>query len=326
MVKHVQEVGGHLYFRRTIIIHGKRTTQRHRLPAYADPAFDVEYQRLLAERQGIKVVDGSMAQLVFRYRTTPEYRRLAPTTKATRDQYLAMIENKHGDKPFAALTKGKVKQLRNEMADTPGAANNFVAVLSVLFKCAIDLEMVAVNPCTGVERLRIGEHQPWPARDIERVMNAADPMIRLAVAVHLYTGQRISDVCRMKWSDVEDGVIRVRQQKTGKEIWVPIHSRLKDELALVPRHLTWLVYNQQGRQMKPGRLRERLNVIWRRLGIRHRWHGLRKNAVNYMLEAGCSTAEVAGITGQSLQVVEHYAKGRDVKALARSAMKKWEAK
>jgi hypothetical protein len=52
---------------------------------------------------------------------------------------------------------------------------------------------------------------------------------------------------------------------------------------------------------------------------------LRKNAVNALLEAGCSTAEVSAITGQSLQVVEHYAKGRDGRALARAAMVKWES-
>jgi hypothetical protein len=37
-------------------------------------------------------------------------------------------------------------------------------------------------------------------------------------------------------------------------------------------------------------------------------HGLRKNAVNTLLEVGCTVAEVSSITGQSLQMVEHYAK------------------
>lgn len=325
-MKHVQEIGGRLYFRRTVMVNGKRTTQRHRLPPFDDPTFDAEYARLSSDRVGIQTIDGSMAQLVQRYRRTQEYRSLAKTTKATRDLFLALIENNYGDHAYASMTRGWLKRERDTMADTPGKANNFVAVMSLLYTCAVELEMMPMNPCLGIKRLKIGEHQPWPEADIERVMKACDPMIRLAIAVHLYTGQRISDVCRMKWSDVDDGVIRVKQQKTGTEVWVPIHSRLKEELALVPRHVTWLIYNQLGHQMKPGRLRERLNVIWRRMDIRHRWHGLRKNAVNYLLEAGCTTAETAAITGQSLQVVEHYAKGRDVKVLAKSAMRKWEQK
>jgi len=53
-------------------------------------------------------------------------------------------------------------------------------------------------------------------------------------------------------------------------------------------------------------------------------HGLRKNAVNALLESGCSVAEVAAITGQSLRMVEHYAKGRDQAALGEAAILKWE--
>src|SRR5690606_21276810 len=38
------------------------------------------------------------------------------------------------------------------------------------------------------------------------------------------------------------------------------------------------------------------------------FHGLRKSAVVFLLEAGCTDAEVSAITGQSRQMVEHYAK------------------
>ena len=53
-------------------------------------------------------------------------------------------------------------------------------------------------------------------------------------------------------------------------------------------------------------------------------HGLRKNAVIALLEAGCSVAEVSAITGQTLQIVEHYAKARSQRRLSRSAIEKWQ--
>jgi len=53
-------------------------------------------------------------------------------------------------------------------------------------------------------------------------------------------------------------------------------------------------------------------------------HGLRKNAVCALLEAGCSEAETAAITGQSIPMVMHYAKKVNQKRLATSAMAKWE--
>ena len=50
----------------------------------------------------------------------------------------------------------------------------------------------------------------------------------------------------------------------------------------------------------------------------------RKSAVATLLEAGCTTAEVQAITGQSMQMVEHYAKQVNQKKLAASAILKWE--
>jgi integrase len=52
-------------------------------------------------------------------------------------------------------------------------------------------------------------------------------------------------------------------------------------------------------------------------------HGLRKNAVNALLEAGCSAAMVSAITGQTMQIVEQYALKRNNRKLAKTAMGKW---
>jgi len=55
------------------------------------------------------------------------------------------------------------------------------------------------------------------------------------------------------------------------------------------------------------------------------FHGLRKSAVVFLLEAGCTDAEVSAITGQSRQMIEHYARQVNQRKLAASAILKWEA-
>jgi hypothetical protein len=58
------------------------------------------------------------------------------------------------------------------------------------------------------------------------------------------------------------------------------------------------------------------------------WGGVmrtRKPAVVFLLEAGCTDAEVSAITGQSRQMVEHYARQVNRKKLAAAAVLKWEA-
>jgi uncharacterized protein YfaP (DUF2135 family) len=52
---------------------------------------------------------------------------------------------------------------------------------------------------------------------------------------------------------------------------------------------------------------------------------LRKSAVIGLLEAGCTDAEVAAVTRQSRQMVEHYSRQVNQKKLAARAILKWEA-
>jgi integrase len=54
-----------------------------------------------------------------------------------------------------------------------------------------------------------------------------------AAALALYTGQRLSDVLAMGWSDIEGRLISVVQSKTGKRLWVPIHRELKEVLTTI---------------------------------------------------------------------------------------------
>ena len=55
------------------------------------------------------------------------------------------------------------------------------------------------------------------------------------------------------------------------------------------------------------------------------FHGLRKSAVVMLLEAGCTDAEVSAITGQSREMVVHYAQAVNQRKLAAAAILKWEA-
>ena len=57
--------------------------------------------------------------------------------------------------------------------------------------------------------------------------------------------------------------------------------------------------------------------------LEKRWtfHGLRKNAVNILLEVGCTEDQVGAIVGMSPAMVRHYSKEVSKFRLARSAMR-----
>jgi integrase len=150
-----------------------------------------------------------------------------------------------------------------------------------------------------------------------------------AVALALYTGQRQGDVLAMTRSKIKNGLIEVRQEKTGRSLIIPAHRRLLPVIETMKGDAVQLLTNTRG---KP----------WTKSGFKASWrkalrgplapirdaglvfHGLRKSAVVTLLEAGCSDAEVAAITGQSRQMIEHYAKQVNQRKLAASAILKWE--
>jgi integrase len=62
---------------------------------------------------------------------------------------------------------------------------------------------------------------------------------RLALALLVFTGQRRSDVLRM--GRHRDGVLTIKQKKTGVQVDVPVHPELAAAIAACPsEHLTYL--------------------------------------------------------------------------------------
>jgi integrase len=180
------------------------------------------------------------------------------------------------------------------------------------------------NPVREVKPLKGGEgYEAWPWEVIEAAKVALAPYLWWAVALALYTGQRLGDVLAMKWSDIESGGIWVVQEKTGKRLLIPLHRDLQAVLETIPKTAVTILTNSDGIPWQGG-----FQATWRKRkpaatkGLV--FHGLRKSAVVTLLEVGCSTAEVSAITGQTMQMVEHYAKQVNQKKLAAAAILRWE--
>ena len=130
----------------------------------------------------------------------------------------------------------------------------------------------------------------------------------------------------MRWDAISDGVMSVIQGKTGKRVWVPVHRELRKLLAEIPKRAVTILTSTEGRPWTT----QGFKASWRKnmpSAIRqggYVFHGLRKRAVVMLLEAGCTTAEVQAVTGQSVEMVEHYARDVDKRKLAKSGMQKLE--
>lgn len=311
------------YFRTGRAVNGREVLTR--LPARSDRySFGQVYAGLVAARharENLAIVP-TMRELSTAYQLTDKYLKRSESTKNTYAVYLRRIEEEMGEAPVNDVARRDVSTLLDKM--NRGAASMTLIVLKNMFALALRKEWISASPLTGIE-LPEGEqeeYEPWPVTLLEEALN--DQATRLPVALLYFTAQRISDVCKMRWSDVRDGYLYVRQQKTGKELDIRVHVDLARVLADTPKAALTILHDDAGKPVRPPTLRRRLQQWAQKRGHAVVPHGLRKNAVNALLEADCSVAQTAAISGQSMGMVEHYARRRDNRKLGSAAILKWE--
>jgi integrase len=305
-----------------------------RLPDIRDPAFPSAYQNAKAQRAKKRGAENvkSFDWLCRLYERSPEWRGLSESTKALYALHLGYANENfrsegRGGWPLSIITDEHVLTLRDQYADRPGTANMILKAVGSLYAWGAKKgrRYVRENIAAGIDPLEMGEHEPWPLWLIERALD--DPHVRLPVALLYFFGQRIGDTVRMGPQNMARGAIHVVQQKTGQALTIPVNSRLASIIEEdAPKGAMLFLLNERGKPMTEQALRLRLQKWARAQGAEIVPHGLRKSAVNALLVAGCSTAEVGAITGQSLQMIEHYAKQRDRADLAQSAVVKMEAR
>lgn len=301
-----------------------------RLPSPKDPTFGDCYARARAartsrkNRQGVLTLDG----LIRIYQKSPEWAALSGASKLSYSRYLEranrLMRDKRGDSPpVRRIERQDVRALRDALADTPGAASQAVRAVGALFAWAIENEKAKDNPAKGIKKFASKPHEPWPEDLLEDALK--DPQVGMAVALFLFTGQRINEVVRMSWRDIEGDHMNVYAQKQDNHIRVAILPELAEMLSAQEKTSVAILTNANGQPWGQGGLRKKLQLWAAARGHHVVPHGLRKNAVISLLEAGCTVAEVSGITDQSFQMIEHYAKGRNKLHLGRAAVVKLDA-
>lgn len=300
------------------------------LPHIKDPHFGGALARAKATRTNRKnrldilTLDG----LIRSFEKSPEFRGKSAATKKNYGIYLeranGLIRTKNGDSPpAAAIETSDILALRDRMSDTPGAANQTVRALGALYKWGKDRHGLKANPAHGVTLFPATPHEPWPEALVEEALR--DPQVGMAVALLYFTGQRIDDTITMSWRGIHGDYMDVFVQKKDKHVKVAILPELQVMLDKQEKTAVTILTNANGRPWTQGGLRQKLQQWAAERGHKVVPHGLRKNAVISLLEAGCTHAEVSGITDQSVAMVEHYAKRVNKLRLGRAAILKFTA-
>lgn len=310
------------YFRRG---HGKRI----RLPDLYDPGFDAAYMGALtggageAEARAPRVNSESLEWLIDRYRRSTAFRNLAKSTQKQRENIMRGVIEKSGDKPYKAVTKTAIAKGIENRAATPGQATSFRKTMSGLFKWALDMGLVDVDPTIGVRAPKVQKgsdgYPAWTDEDVARYHERwpLGTRERVWMDVLLYTGLRRGDAAMLGRQHVKDGVATMKTEKTQTEVTIPIHTALRATLDAGPTGDMHFIVGANGKPLRKESFGNMFREACRAAGVDKSAHGLRKTAARRAAEAGATVNELEAMFGwEGGTMALHYTRSANRRRLA----------
>ena len=296
------------------------------MAAYETAAAEFESR----EKKRFAGAAGTFEALALHYLQSPEYLRLSKWTRKTYRSEIDRFRAEHGASRVAHLHRKHVQAIVSKQYKASGAASadKCLKMIRLLMRRALDLGWRADDPTLGIKLYKQdgAGFADWSDKEIAQFEKhwPEGSKQRLALYLALYTGQRRSDLVQMGQQHVRKGAIEVCQQKTGARLLIPIHPKLKAAIASTAnKNLTFLV-TEWGAPFSIAGFGNWFSDAARKAGLKNRsLHGLRKSAARRLAEAGCTSKQIAAVTGHaSLREVERYTAAADQERLAREAFKR----
>ena len=235
------------------------------------------------------------------------------------------------DKEIGEITREDVEAFRDDLAErlAPKTVNHHVKVLRMLFRDARDRALLVDDPtefAKTVKSRKVLERRPFTMDEIRTVLKHCEAEWRSMVLFGLYTGQRLGDIARFKWKNVDLAKknISLVTSKTDKPLTIPLPPDLHNHLLSLPSPISdeqpihpeafAIVTEQHG---KTGHLSNRFGVILAKAGLRkvttHKttgkgrsakretnglsFHSLRRSTATYLHEAGVPQSVAMALIG-----------------------------
>jgi integrase len=270
---------------------GLNPVETQRSPRADDPTVGDAISAFLADRTNLRS-HGEYRRILSRY-VPPELKRRSIGTIGRRDVKDLMEDVKSGK-----FTKKQVANANGREV----AANRVRAILSSMFRYAIEKEWMETNPCQYVK--------PYRERSRDRVLTRDEiytwwnkleecpisPTTGNALRLMLITGQRSSDLLRAEWVDIHWNealwVVPAHKTKNGKPNKIPLSAFAGLILGFqqhVARASPFLFPSPRSADSPIGltALSRASNRARSVMGIAH-WtpHDLRRSAITWMSELG----------------------------------------
>lgn len=157
-------------------------------------------------------------------------RQRKPLSPSTLSQYETAA--RHADSLLGAFRIHQIEPrdiaaIQLKMASTPNMANRVLSLLRLSLDYAVRMQMISSNPCTGIKRLDEHQRDRYLTDDeYLAIHEAATPFLRSVMELCYLTAQRISDILKIRRSDIKDAGIFFDQQKTRNRLLIEMNDDL----------------------------------------------------------------------------------------------------
>jgi integrase len=271
---------------------------------------------------------GTINAVVAQYLDSNAFMQFGDSTRALRRSILKKLCGLVGDKPIAPLNRRYIDRLLQSMP-SPVVARTFLFAVRPFLEWAVKRQMIEADPTAGmkIKLPKSDGHATWSDEQIAQ-FEAHWPIgsrERLALALLVHTGQRRGEILRVGRQHIRDGILTIKQRKTGAEVNIPVHPELAAAISACPNeHLTFLT-TTRGAPVSEREFNRwfRTAVLAAGLPASCVPHGLRKGCARRLAEAGASTLQIAAITGHlTLKEIERYTAAFDRRLAAKDGMAK----
>lgn len=148
------------------------------------------------------------------------------------DDFLEFL-GPYANKPLDLIQPEQVEAWRNGIAQrrSKRTANHRHKILRMVFRAARLRGHISRDPAEAVATLRRDStgspRRPFSRDELASLLAACpSPEWKSLVMFGVYTGQRLKDLCLLRWRDIEGGVLAIQTGKTGRAVRIPLAAPL----------------------------------------------------------------------------------------------------
>lgn len=272
----------------------------------------------------------TVAWAIGKYTGSDDFTRLGTGTQADYRYAFDKIREYFGDAPLDQVKPSHIQlYIDKRTAASKHRAQRERSVFAMLFAWCIAREFCTFNPAAAIKGKRLPGRKHIDISDemLAAVYCAGSDALRDAIDLAYFIGQRPADVLKVSETDIRDGILFVRQNKTGTPIRYPVEHGLAELVARIRErkrekdvHCLALLVDERGQPMTKAKLRKRFEDARSAAGItgeQFQFRDLRRRAGADMRDlAGLDAAQ--NLLGHKSQAMtEHYtgARGKKISAI-----------